>query len=212
MTIDDVIQKREIRELLHFTTLKGLLGILGSRKLLSREFLKQEDLLEYIANPNTPFVMDEGWEGYVNISISEINFRLFDISINKWDAGKQNKWVILGISPEILNHEGVFFATTNNGYSGVSRGQGVEGLEALFSPTVQIYDTGKSETRLQNHNSWNPTCPQAEVLYYKELPTSHITHIYVLEDEDREDITGYFEFTSHPKIELITAPKKFEGF
>jgi hypothetical protein len=211
MTIDEVIQKREISELLHFTTLKGLLGVLGSKKILSREFLKQEDLLEHIANFNTPKVMDKGWEGYVNISISEINRRLFDISINKWDMGK-NKWVILGITPEIMKHEGVIFATTNNGYTGVSRDQGADGLEALFAPKVRIYNTGQSEHRGERHSSHNPTCPQAEVLYPKELQTCHLTHIYVMEDEDREDINGYFEFTSHPKIDLMTDPKKFEGF
>ncbi|WP_417831911.1 DarT ssDNA thymidine ADP-ribosyltransferase family protein [Terasakiella sp.] len=209
MTIEEIIETRQINELLHFTTLTGLLGVLGCRKILSRPRVKSEELIEEIAEFNTPKVMDHGWEDFINISISRINVNLFNISFNKWH--KDNKWVILGISPEIMSHNGVYFATTNNGYTGVSRNVGPEGLEALFAPKVTIYNNGQSVSRTSAHSINYTTCPQAEVLYPKELSSEFIANIYCMCEEDTDDISGFIAGTLHTDIIKVVSPNKFKG-
>jgi len=68
MTIDDIVIQRKISEILHFTTNEGLLGILYSGALKSRQCLPQEKQLEYIYKPNAVFT-PENWQ--------QISFRVF---------------------------------------------------------------------------------------------------------------------------------------
>ena len=45
MTINEIISQRNISEILHFTTNEGLLGILYSRSIKSRQRLPKEKML-----------------------------------------------------------------------------------------------------------------------------------------------------------------------
>jgi hypothetical protein len=57
----------------------------------------------------------------VNLSISRINARLFNISAKNWHRALDGWWAVLSFDPLILTHDGVVFATTNNAYPGVIR-------------------------------------------------------------------------------------------
>src|SRR4051794_35217009 len=114
MSVADVIARRGITEIVHFTPEKGLLGILAAGAALSRVDIHDEEILEYIAEVNSKRVLDPGDEGCVNLSITEINSSFFGYSTN-WRPG--TRWVVLGWDPVILTHPGVVFVTTNNAYS-----------------------------------------------------------------------------------------------
>lgn len=134
MTLQDVIRDRRIEEILHFTTNKGLIGILDSGSVLSRERIHANERLEHILTPNTPIVKDAGWIDYVNLSITRINTELFQISSGRWHQDVW--WAILAFNPVILTHKGVYFVTANNIWPRARRAGGAEGLEALFAPKV----------------------------------------------------------------------------
>ena len=136
MTINEILRQRQITEILHFTTNEGLLGILYSRSIKSRQKLPKEKTLAYIYQPNAVFRKDKDWLDYINLSISRINYQFFDISANRWHRDRNIWWCVLSFDPVILSHSGVYFTTTNNVYTGVRRDTGEKGLQALFDSRI----------------------------------------------------------------------------
>src|SRR6266511_5391085 len=97
-----LIERRGITEVLHFTTSKGLLGILYSRLVLPRRRLPRNKLVEHVYMVNAEVRYDPEWTDYVNLSIAQINTRFFDIASRKWHRDKDLWWCILSFSPVIL--------------------------------------------------------------------------------------------------------------
>ena len=179
MSIEDIVINRNIKEILHFTTNKGITGMLASNGILPRKRLPQDKHLEHIYEYNCgDRSRDAAWHDYVNLSITIINRRLFGISKGKWHRDIDGWWCILAFSPKMLSHEGVFFTTTNNMYSGVRRYQGANGLEKLFAKQIMRWQ-GENVTRSPAMPENQPTCEQAEVLYPGELSLDYLHRIYV---------------------------------
>jgi len=70
MTVQQIVDERNIREVVHFTTHQGLLGILYSKAIKSRHKVEQDSDLSYILTPNASSRRDATWVDYVNLSIS----------------------------------------------------------------------------------------------------------------------------------------------
>ena len=89
--------------------------------MLCRFRLPQDKRLEYVLHVNaanrpeaaTFFDKSRNWLDFVNLSLSEINARYFQVS-NRWHHDNFVWWGILAFDTEIVAHEGVVFATTNN--------------------------------------------------------------------------------------------------
>jgi hypothetical protein len=178
MTISTVIERREIPEVLHFTTNRGLLGMLaGETGILSRERLTYEKYLEHVYRPNATVRRDDRWLDFVNLSITHINTEFFGHS-TRWHQDEDVWWCIVALDPEILTHEDVLFATTNNMYTGCARGAGEEGLENLFAERVTLWP-GHTITREAHLALSETTCHQAEVLYPGQVAVEHFRRIYV---------------------------------
>lgn len=193
MILRDIIAKREISELLHFTTNRGITGMLASQALLPRKRLAIEKHLEhvYIYNcANRP--RDAAWHDYVNLSITSVNRKLFGVSEGNWHADMEGWWCIVALSPEIMEHPGVYFTTTNNMYSGVLRAQGPKGLEALFASQITLWNANIT-TRSATAPANQPTCPQAEVLYPGSLPFEFVSRIYVKGATEASEIESILE-------------------
>ena len=184
MNTKDIILNRGVEEILHFTTDKGITGILATGYLSCRNLLPKEKYLEYIYKYNCPDrSRDHAWWDFVNLSITSVNRRLFGISCGKWHSSSDGWWCILSFDPEICNHDGVYFATTNNMYSGVRRQIGPHGLEAMFAPRI-VQWAGNIVNRQPNTPKNQPTCEQAEVLYPKKLSIEYVKCVYVEDDEN----------------------------
>lgn len=208
MTVQEIIKARGIREVLHFTTYQGLVGILDSGTIKSRARLSEDQRLRFILRLNTPKVRDPGWEDWINLSISAINTRLFDFSSISWHP--KVWWCVLSFSPTVLADADVVFATTNNCYPSVKRRSGPEGLEALFATrVVSRYEHVKE--RSPTLSDAYPTCEEAEVLYPGELGTDRLQRIYVAKDEDQDDVHGYLSAVGHPQVDVAVAPDVFRG-
>jgi hypothetical protein len=186
VTVEDVIRARGIREILHFTTNCGLLGMLATRAVKSRKRLPDDAQLEFLFLPNTDYRKDPEWIDYVNLSISKVNNRFLNWSRQQ---PRQDRlfWSILSFSPEILLHRGVCFATTNNIYTGVKRGMNGRDLDALFQPTVHQWGPyyAKRSTSIPEAC---PTCEQAEVLYPGELSLAYLGKIYVTDHNCQDEV------------------------
>jgi len=208
MNIENIIKRRKIKHILHFTTNKGLLGVLDSKLLKSRKRLSKDQRLEFILSLNTKRILDPGWEDYANLSISKINLNLFNISHIHWHP--EARWRILSFDPKILEHDNVYFSTTNNAYPSAKRSMGPEGLESLFAERV----LGRYSSVIQRDECYMDccaTCGQAEVLYPGELSTEFLQCIFVQNGEDQDDVYCQIGAVMHPRIPVIIKPEVFNG-
>ncbi|MER9506727.1 DarT ssDNA thymidine ADP-ribosyltransferase family protein [Mesorhizobium sp. M0138] len=214
--IDEDIRKRNITEVLHFTTNRGVVGTLALRSLLSRRRLPTEAYLEHVLHPNAGvrpessiyFDKSADWLDYVNLSISEINSRFFTVS-ERWHQNADVWWAILAFDPVIMAHDGVVFATTNNGYPYCQRASTEGGFEALFAPSVRRKSDWKA-TRGGRPN-FLPTCEQAEVLYPQQVSTDYLRRVYVRSGDDVDSISGWLRELGHKGVQVVLDPDKFLG-
>ena len=176
-SVAEVVARREITEIFHFTTNHGLIGILAEGAVLSRERLPESKYLEHVYEPNASVRKDGRYLNYVNLSISRINTEFFGHS-TRWHANEDVWWCALAFNPEILEHDGVLFTTTNNIYTGCVRGSGAAGLEALFAERVRRWHGNVVDRDPEIPDSWT-TCHQAEVLYPSPLSCDYLRAIYV---------------------------------
>lgn len=209
MSIEEVIKKRGITEVLHFTTNLGLLGTLHSKALKSRKRLGTDAQLAYIFSPNAAFRKDTAWLDYINLSISRINTQFFDVSSGRWHRDRDIWWCILAFDPVILTHKGVYFSTTNNIYTGVQRGTGSTGLDSIFAKVVKRWE-GNTVVRPNSLDDAIPTCEQAEVLYPGELSTDYLRKVYVVSGDDQDEAYGQVSAVVHKRIPVIIDQDKFK--
>ena len=209
MTIKEAIKARKIKEVLHFTTHKGLLGVLHSGCVLSRARLPKETRLEHIYEPNASYRKDQAWLDYVNLSISSINHRFFDSSC-RWHREIELWWCILVFDPIILTHENVVFATTNNMYTGVQRSTGLKGFLSLFEPTIELW-TGNQLARPSMIPLNFTTCPQAEALYPHALTIEHLKSVYVICDSDADEVHAQLCLTNNSDVTVIVDASRFKS-
>lgn len=202
-----LVAERGIREILHFTTNKGLVGILARRMVLSRKQLPEESYLEHVYTPNCRDRKDPAWLDYVSLSISRINDWMFDCS-KRWHTLDDVWWAVLAFEPSVLADPGVHFATTNNIYPSVLRARGVTGIEWMFADVV--YGRYRHEHRRQPDMpaSW-PTDRQAEVLYPHALGIDRLRCIYVAEPEHADIIAGMVVHPQTPDVPVRSAPEVF---
>ena len=208
MSISDIISARNINEIVHFTTNKGLIGVLATKFLKARSHLKNEQYLEFILHENSKFRSDLEWVDYISLSVTRMNTSFFN-QCTRWHADIQ--WCAICISASVLGDKGVVFTTTNNIYrDSVIRTEGPQGLEAIFAPSI----SGRYGL-LCNRGSAVPdnvpTDIQAEVLYPNQISIDYIQRIVVRTDNDADEmcgITNLFLHSSH--IPVIVDPDFFK--
>ncbi len=205
-TITEIIQKRNIQEIVHFTTNHGVLGMFADGRLLSRQRLPTNKYLEHVYRPNASVRKDPAWVDYISMSISRVNTRFFGYS-RSWEREVETWWAIVTLDPVILTHDDVVFTTTNNIYPSCRRASGAEGLEAMFAQTVFGLYEGALHRTSDMPASWT-TDDQAEVLYPAELPTSYLRDVYTATDEHADIVASQYDMlvaqgdTNDPRTEL----------
>lgn len=217
MKLEHEIIDRKIKEIVHFTSNHGLVGTLEMGSVLSRRRLPDVSHLAYLAAPTSEkrqeaahyFDKAEDWLDFVNMSISEINQYYFHVASTKWHVAGDRWWTILSFSPEILSHYGVFFTTTNNIYEYVKRGQGHQGLAALFDEPILRKNNWYARRGLRAVNL--PTCQQAEVLYPQSVSIEYLQRIYVANDEQHDIVSGWLRYYGKSDVEVTIQPEKFSG-
>lgn len=205
-----IISERDIKRVLHFTTNQGLLGVLASRELMSRTHLKADDYLENIGILNSKIRREASqYWAYVNLSITDINKRFFDIASNKWWKDQDLFWVTIELTPTVLTHDGVLFSTTNMGYTGVVPKVGPEGLEDIFADSVHA-GFGNFQRRASHQTVDEPTNSQAEALYPGAISTEHVTAVYAYTDEHAAIAEAMCAAVGHEPLAIVVAPDVFQ--
>ncbi len=206
----DAAKSRGITSIVHFTRVpRGITGILGSSAIKARRDLPSEQYVRHIYEANAADrSRDYLWHGYINLSVTSINLRMFKFSRRQHPDGK---WAILEFDPEILGYPGVVFITTNNAYSVTHRCTGLQGFEQMFAPKIPWGRKGSVHIR-RNHKPHQTTDPQAEVLFPFELTLEYL-HTITVTDEATEDsvIAALSIFPDRKaKIRIKIDPKAFQ--
>lgn len=199
-SVSKVLQQRNIRHLVHFTTNSGLVGILRAQSVLSRQRLPDDDRLTEVFEPNAVHRRDTEWLDYVNLSVERLNLRFFDNCRQRY-RGRDRWWCVLCFRSEIAAHDGVHFSTTNNFYSGVKRLDGAEGLEALYASRVHQYK-GNYVERDPLLPANLTTCPQAEVLCPMQVDTRYLEKVYVSDSNHADVVAAQGATLRHPDFDI----------
>jgi hypothetical protein len=202
---------RGIDAILHFTTNRGLVGILSTGTVLSRAGLDGDKTLEAIGFPNNASrSRDADWVGYVSMSISRVNKHMLSYS-QSWHRSAGVWWAVLAFDVSILDTEGVVFASTNNVYPVVRRATGVAGFEAMFAQKVPWGKFGSIRERYNGFPDHYTTCPQAEVLYPNAVPLTALMAIYVPEPEQLDEVRGILAaIPGTPSVPVLCRPEVFD--
>lgn len=206
----DFVRSRQISEVLHFTMKNGLLGILASGGILSRDQLDEDEYVEHVYKANCKDrLKDIDWIHYVNLSISRINGRMLQVSEN-WPDRDGQWWAVLSFDPEMLADPGVWFTTTNNTYPSCIRGTGVVGLENLFAQRVLWGHWNSPIDRTPDTPTFFTTDPQAEVLYPEKVPLDYLRAIYVKSGENVDDVHQFLGgLRLNLDVEITISPEVF---
>ena len=196
-----------VRNVVHFTTMTGAVGILAAGAVKSRARLPKEEYLEFVYRPNAKIRKDEAWLDYVNLSVERINDWMFDAS-QRWRATENNTWVVLSFVVDVLAHPGVVFTTTNNIYPACTRAEGLVGFKQMFADTV-VGRYRRRHDRKGKLPAW-PTDRQAEVLYPKELSCNHLQSIDVQTEDAVDSIHGMLSGLGVDGVNVRCSPEVFE--
>jgi hypothetical protein len=194
--IKRICAERDIRNLVHFTRIKNLTGIL-TYGLIDRNTLDLE-LLETPFVPNDENRLD-GQKSAVCLSISFPNHLMF----KKYKMDFDSRWAVILLRPSILwERDCAFFsenaASKQAGLISIDERRKGSQLSDMFCENY----AGISRASLDI-----PTCyatnPQAEVLVFGGIPTSYIetVHFYTIDsiDEWRRDNPNFRVDVRKPK-------------
>ena len=195
-----------VEEVLHFTTEKGVLGVLRVGRLLSRKRVQEDPNLAFIFTGVWPR-RDPEWLDHVSLSLTEINGGLYEKAAQNLP---EMWWAILSFRVEILDDPGVFFTTTNNIYEEVcERSGGASGMRAMFKDEVPWGYYGDVKRRGPADPRNQPTDPQAEVLYPKSIDLAHLQRIYVPERQHQSLVLAWCEVLESQEPVIQVAPDLF---
>lgn len=206
MSVAARAREREISQILHYTSNKGMMGLVCQGALLSRKRVANDPELAFIFQSVWP-IKAPRWVDHISMSVSQINLDLYQRSCSNYP---QFWWAVLSFTPDILGDEGVWFTTTNNAYEDTcARGQGLDGLEAMFAPRVPYGYYGSVAQRPDGRPDQYPTHRAAEVLYPGALTLVHLQAVYVREAQHRRLISAWCAAYGHPPLPVKINPDAF---
>lgn len=207
MTLADAAASRDISEVLHYTSEKGVMGSIIVGSLLSREAVERTEEVAYIYEGVWDRSRDIEWIGHISMSLTEINVDLFSRSRRNhphwW-------WAIMSFPPRILDADGVVFTTTNNAYPATClRGEGLDGFEAMFARKVLWghYDTPAYRPDAYPDNL--PTHNAAEILYPDAIPLSDLQALYLPDERYRSLVDTWCEIYGRASLPIVVDPARF---
>ena len=166
----EIVFKKGITRLCHFTKSSNLPYILGTgdeeaNGIISNKairdseckFLKLNDIHRYDNRPEL-----------ICLSVEYPNFFFFEKSIEKEKESLLNDWVVLLISPNIINEDTYFCPVNAAKNKGYHIGQGSQKFMELFD--TEVLGFKRSPLMLPN----TPTNNQAEVLSLDMIPKDKI--------------------------------------
>lgn len=173
MNNQSIVKDRGITRLCHFTKSANLPFILGdgvedfngivsNSKVQNAKFLQVNDVNRYDKRPEL-----------ICASIQYPNFFFFERSQDNHKNDLLSDWVVILISPDIIDDE-TYFCPVNAARSGggfISRG--VEAFRNIFADSIHKYEE-RYPNRPEKYPSNVPSSIQAEVLFEKDISRDSI--------------------------------------
>lgn len=189
-TPPQLARDRGVREILHYTSQKGVMGSIIVDALLSRKQVEETPAVEFIFEGVWDRYRDPRWVDHISLSVSQINLDLFERSRRRhpdwW-------WAVMSFDPTLLADNDVWFTTTNNIFPSCRRNPGLAGFEAIFAERVEgrfqrIYD--RTELALAPNL---PTDLAAEVLYPQRIALDRLQRLYLPGEQHRRTVNAWCE-------------------
>ena len=177
--IQEIIQRRSIRKLIHFTRTKNLKSIIDNGLLPRSELEKRKIKVDY----NDKTRMDK-WLDASSLSISKKNSFLFSKFLERTSTN-ENDWIEILISPNILTDkfgECIYCYTnaSNHKFEEFRKNQSYltnsTAFENMFAYFVPRTSTNTGNKRL-NHKDNETTDIQAEICVYGIIETKYFLNI-----------------------------------
>jgi hypothetical protein len=164
MTIKDVVAKRGIDFVFHFTQLQNLDSIL-THGLLPPSQCEEIGII--------PAVNDQERLDNTDSICLTIGFPNYMLFYRLRDTVKEKEWAVIGLKPDVLWEKDVAFCRENAAKAEVTaiplaQRKGVDALEAMFDDYNGI---ARSTLGIPDHY---PTYPQAEVLVFEKIEPEYI--------------------------------------
>ena len=166
----NVLEKRNVRRLVHFTRLENLQSILR-RGIWTRQYLDEHAGFPYLINDTERF---DGKSYCTSLSVSLPNYKMLAYLKQKNPNGR---WVLLLINPQIIcEEERYLFCSKGNAaaFYGSTLSSGAEALESIFEEPSNEQGVTRETLGLKD---WEPTNPQAEVLLSRKIEAKDIQGI-----------------------------------
>ncbi|WP_313487166.1 DarT ssDNA thymidine ADP-ribosyltransferase family protein [Atlantibacter hermannii] len=201
MTVQEVVQEREITRLFHFTHSDNLSSILENG-LLSRSELDEEgNEYNYDFNDEDRF---DGHRDAICLSISFPNAKMFW----RYRNLKPGDWVILEINPYILWTKDCAFYPTNAAsnnvrFKALDLMKGCEAFNALF------FDEVFGIQREVNLPAKYTTDVQAEVLVFEKIDTEYIVNTFHPNRESAQHFKNLYPQTNQRYYANLNGPTLF---
>lgn len=201
--ISTVVDDREIEDVLHFSLLENLPGIL-KHGLLSRSILQSADYDVFASDVDRL----DGEDDAISVSISCYYPKMFEAK--RYRAGN-SPWAILVFDPSILwNYHCLFYrngAATNA--SKYERGKRCGGfaLEKLFGDCSNLMDPTKTGFRDEHGlpSSW-PTFPDSEVQVMKPVHPDYLLGAWVEVPEHGDQVREVFKAFGREDCDVVVQP------
>lgn len=194
--IQAFVKEREIKYLVHLTTVKNFKEICRSTAILSRQKIQ---ILGIVSTPFDEERLNRKLE-HICCSITNYNFYMFYKLVYKLCES----CVLMYIKPDYLWKQGTLFCSINAASgNGAYIREGLATLQSMFADEVR--DNNGLQTRIGKPNNL-PTCIQAEVLVYESISLEDVLTVYVPYDSTQQELLdlGYEE----DKIQVINPSDK----
>lgn len=196
MTTAERARERGITEILHYTSQRGVMGAVMKEAVLSRQQVENDEDVAFIYE-GVWERKDPDWVDHISLSVSRINLDLYQRSRSRFP---DYWWAIMSFDVATLDHDGIWFTTTNNTYGPCERGQGVGGFEAMFGSPIEWGHHGSLNVRATSHPDAWPTDRAAEVLYPTRLPLDFLQKVYVPGEQHRRLVDAWSESFRKPPL------------
>ncbi|WOY03687.1 DarT ssDNA thymidine ADP-ribosyltransferase family protein [Dickeya fangzhongdai] len=168
MTIQQIVQQRNITRLFHFTHRDNLSSII-EYGLIGRGVMDEHEI---VYDHNDELRID-GHLDAICLSVSYPNAKM----LFRYRQLKEGDWILLAIDPAVLWEKDCAFYPTNAAsnnvrFNDLSSMKGVEAFNSMFDGNVF------SESRSNTLSSEYTTDVQAEVLVFNEIEPSYILNVY----------------------------------
>ena len=195
LDVQEIIKNQKINNVVHFTRLQNLEGILSCGLLTRKNILNSDIFSEF----NDKYRFDQQKDS-ISCSIEFPNYKMF-YKLQRENPDRE--WIVILLDPSLLWEKICAFSATNAANKSITsipieQRKGADALQKLFDNLSEIPNRNKIGLPVNY-----PTDPQAEVLVFDNIEQQYITGIVTQSEKiaiELESKYPDFEFLHNESI------------